>query len=296
MKFQNNVNQMKMNNDFCIFILTHGRPDNLITLNTLKQCGYTGNYYLVIDNEDKRANEYFEKYRKKVIQFDKKKYADECDECNNFDERRTITMARNACFDIAKKLGFMYFMQLDDDYTSFEFRFADKENIKLLVKKIINLDKIIKSYLDFYKSTNCKSIALAQGGDFIGGVDNGKGSYRFSKRKCMNSFICSIERPFKFIGAMNEDVNTYTTRGSRGDLFITIAWIRLEQKRTQSQGGGISEMYDKFGTYCKAFTTVINMPSSVKVSKMGVSDMRIHHKINWKNTVPKIISEDLKKK
>lgn len=63
---------MKMNNDFCIFILTHGRPDNLITLNTLKQCGYTGNYYLVIDNEDKRANEYFEKYRKKVIQFDKK--------------------------------------------------------------------------------------------------------------------------------------------------------------------------------------------------------------------------------
>ena len=64
MKFQNNVNQMKMNNDFCIFILTHGRPDNLITLNTLKQCGYTGNYYLVIDNEDKRANEYFEKSRK----------------------------------------------------------------------------------------------------------------------------------------------------------------------------------------------------------------------------------------
>lgn len=285
-----------MNDNFCIFILTHGRPDNLITLNTLKQCGYTGNYYLVIDNEDKRANEYFDKYGNKVIQFDKKKYADDCDECNNFDERRTITMARNACFDIAKKVGVTYFMELDDDYTSFEFRFADKRNEKLLVKKITNLDKIIKSYLDFFKNTNCKSIAFAQGGDFIGGVDNGKGSYRFSKRKCMNSFICSTERPFKFIGAMNEDVNTYTTLGSRGSLFFTIPFASLTQKATQSQSGGISDMYLKYGTFCKSFTTVINMLSSVKVTMMNTSHKRLHHKINWNNTVPKIISEDLKKK
>ena len=28
--------------DFAIFILTHGRPNNVITYNTLKTSGYTG--------------------------------------------------------------------------------------------------------------------------------------------------------------------------------------------------------------------------------------------------------------
>lgn len=284
-------------NDFAIFILTHGRPDNIITLKTLKKTGYSGKVYLIIDNEDKRANEYFETYGSKmVIQFDKKKYADECDECNNFDERRTITMARNACFDIAKQIGVTYFMELDDDYSSFEFRHNDITNKKLLVTKVSNLDYCIKSYLDFYKSTNFKTIAFAQGGDFIGGVESNTVSKRPLMRKCMNSFLCSVERPFKFIGAMNEDVNTYTTRGSRGDLFGTIPFVCLVQKATQSQRGGISDMYEKYGTYCKSFTTVINMPSSVTVGMMNSKHERLHHEINWKNTVPKIISEDLKKK
>lgn len=282
-----------MNKDFAIFILTHGRADNVITLDTLKKCGYTGKVFLVIDNEDKRADEYFERYgRKMVIQFDKKKYADECDECNNFDERRTITMARNASFDIAKQVGVKYFMQLDDDYTKFEYRFADKQNTKLLVRRVGDLNTVIKLHLAFYKKTTFKSIAFAQGGDFIGGVD---GDYLLAKRKCMNSFLCSTDRPFKFVGAMNEDVNTYTTLGSRGDLFLTVPLVSLTQKPTQQQAGGISDMYLKYGTYCKAFTTVMNMPSSVKVVMINTSNPRLHHKINWKNTVPKIISEELRK-
>lgn len=282
-----------MNKDFAIFILTHGRPDNVITLETLKKCGYTGKVFLVIDNEDKRAEEYFERYgRKMVIQFDKKKYADECDECNNFDERRTITMARNASFDIAKQVGVKYFMQLDDDYTGFEYRKPDKQSKKLLISPVLNLGNVINLYLLFYKKTTCKSISFAQGGDFIGGVD---GDYLLVKRKSMNSFLCSTDRPFKFVGAMNEDVNTYTTLGSRGELFMNIPFVSLKQKETQSQAGGITDMYLKYGTYCKAFTTVMNMPSSVKVVMMNTSNPRLHHKINWKNTVPKIISEELRK-
>jgi hypothetical protein len=274
-----------MNNDFTILILTHGRPDNVITIGSLQRSGYTGPIHLVVDNEDKKINEYFKIHGKKNVHvFDKKKYADDCDECNNFDERRTITMARNASFDIAKKLGYKYFMQLDDDYTSFSYR--NEEN-GLQIK---SLDKVFKYFLEFYKSIPALSIAFSQGGDHIGGFDKLK-----LKRKCMNSFLCSTERPFKFIGAMNEDVNTYTTLGSRGKLFFTYMGLQLNQKMTQSQEGGITDMYLKYGTYCKAFTTVMNMPSSVKVSLMGNKNMRLHHKINWKNTVPRILSEELKK-
>jgi len=136
---------------------------------------------------------------------------------------------------------------------------------------------------------------MAQGGDFIGAIDNGVKAYRFSRRKCMNSFFCSTERPFKFVGAMNEDVNTYTTLGSRGDLFFTIPPIMLNQGQTQKTKGGITEMYLRFGTFCKAFTTVMMMPGSTKVSMMRSNNPRIHHSIDWKATVPCIINQRHKK-
>jgi hypothetical protein len=69
----------------------------------------------------------------------------------------------------------------------------------------------------------------------------------------------------------------------------------LTQKETQRQAGGITDMYLKYGTYCKGFTTVMNMPSSVKVAMMNSKYERLHHKINWNNTVPKILDEKLKK-
>ena len=105
-----------MRDDFCAFILTHGRPDNVKTLKTLEKAGYTGKVYIVIDDEDDNEQE----YRK-----------------------------------------------------------------------------------------------IAQGGDFIGGAK----SLNFRKgilRKAMNTFICDTERPFTFVGRINEDVNTYVTLGSRG--------------------------------------------------------------------------------
>ena len=37
---------------FAVFILAHGRPEKLITVETLLKCGYTGKYYIILDNED----------------------------------------------------------------------------------------------------------------------------------------------------------------------------------------------------------------------------------------------------
>lgn len=284
------------NKDFAVFILTHGRPDNVITLNTLKKCGYTGKVYFIVDNEDKTVSKYIQNFGSENVKvFDKKYYADQVDEGNNFDERRTITMARNACFDIAEQIGVTYFIELDDDYTAFEYRYENKDKTKLMVTKIENFDTVIELYLNFYKSTNFNSIAFAQGGDFIGGVSNPYVQKRPLMRKCMNSFICSTKRRFQFIGAMNEDVNTYTTLGSRGSLFGTVPMISLVQKQTQAQTGGITDMYLLYGTYCKGFTTTMMHPSGVKVSMMHSNNPRIHHVISWVNTVPCIIDEKHKK-
>jgi hypothetical protein len=282
------------NNDFAVFILTHGRPNNVKTIATLKKCDYTGDIYFIVDNEDKMLYKYYENFgTEKVKVFNKKQLADEVDEGNNFDERRTITHARNACFDIAKQLNITYFIQLDDDYTSFRYRYIDKYKTIGYLKDI---NKLFASLLEFYIATSFTSIALSQGGDFIGGEQCGLlTNYLYNSRKCMNSFLCSTKRRFQFIGAMNEDVNTYVVRCSRGELFLTIPFVGLDQTATQSNKGGITDMYIKYGTYCKAFTTVMMHPSSVVVSMLFTNNSRIHHRINWKTTVPLIISEKYKK-
>jgi len=270
---------------FCVFILTHGRPDNVVTLKTLDKCGYTGRLYLVVDDEDATVNYYRQNFgADRVIVFDKKAEADACDEGNNFDERRTITMARNACFRIAERLGVTHFVELDDDYYYFGRRFQEG------AKRIRNMDVAILSVLSFMELAGVTSVAFAQGGDHIGGFSGLK-----LKRKCMNSFFCSTARPFRFVGAMNKDVNTYTTLGSRGALFFTFTGLQLDQKDTQSQQGGISAMYQRFGTYCKAFTTVMMMPSAVWVSMMQSVTPRLHHTIDWKRAVPCIVPERCRK-
>lgn len=287
---------MNKNKNFAAFILTHGRPDNVITYKTLKKAGYTGPIFFIVDNEDKTIDKYIKNFgSENVIVFDKKAMADAIDEANNFDNRKVIVHARNYCFIAARNLGFRYFIQLDDDYTDVHHRFENKSGTKLCSVSVKNLDDIIDIYLTFLKNTNFHSVAFAQGGDFIGGVNNPYVKNKPLMRKCMNTFICDTERSFEFIGAINEDVNTYTTLGSRGYLFGTIPMINIVQKQTQSQKGGMTDVYQLSGTYVKSFHTVLMQPSSVKVSMMHSKNIRLHHLINWKTTVPCIIDERFKK-
>jgi hypothetical protein len=279
--------------DFAVFILTNGRPDRVVTYDTLKRCGYTGPIYLIVDDLDNTREEYIKIYGNQVIIFDKMKIAETFDSGDNFKDHRTIIYARNASFEIARRMKIRYFMQLDDDYHHFQFRFDDKLNYK--PKVIKDLDSIFANLLEFYVKSGAASIAIAQGGDFIGGSDSQMASIVRLKRKCMNSFICSPERSFKFVGRVNEDVNTYTHLASKGLLLFTTNQLTLEQTQTQSNAGGMTEMYLQSGTYVKSFYSVMYQPSSVAIGLLQDRTSRIHHRVNWKNTVPKILAESVKK-
>ena len=285
------------NKDFAVFILTHGRPNNVKTLSTLKKCGYTGKIYFIVDNEDKTIEQYQKNYGiQNVKVFDKKLMIGSIDRADNKNSMNLVVFARNACFNIAKELGIIYFIALDDDYTAFDFR-IDTHSIENRgsIKPIKNINIVFENVMNYYKNNNFLSIAFAQGGDFIGGINNGKGSYRFNKRKCMNSFFCSTERPFDFIGAINEDVNAYVVHGSRGGLFLTIPLLSLTQSATQKNIGGLTDIYISSGTYVKSFYTVMMHPSSAFVSMMNAKNVRLHHSIKWINTTPMIIDESYKK-
>jgi hypothetical protein len=274
---------------FGALILTHGRPDNVLTFKSLRRQGYTGPIYLVIDSEDETADQYRDKFgTDKVIVFDKNDIADTFDIGDSRQDHASVIYARNAAYKIAEDLGLDYFIELDDDYTSFMYRFPWKG--KLGSKQIRYLDRIFDAMVDLLEDTGAMSVAMSQGGDHIGGID-GTNFYKGLTRKVMNSFVFRTDRPVEFVGRMNDDVNTYVTKGSRGDLFFTAMQIQLCQLATQSNEGGLTDMYIDAGTYVKSFYTVMMHPSSVKIGTMGNIHRRYHHMISWDHTVPKIISD-----
>ena len=281
------------NERFAVFILTHGRPNKVITYNTLRKQGYTGEVFIVIDNEDKTGDEYRRIYGDKVIVFDKADIAARFDEGDNFNDRRAVFYARNACFGIARSLGIDYFLQLDDDYTAFVHKFDSR--LVYAERRAKNLDALFALVLDYYKSIDAVTIALAQNGDFVGGQFSTSAESVHIKRKAMNSFFCSTSRPFSFVGRVNEDVNTYVLRGHRGELLFSVFNDAVIQVQTQKSGGGMADMYLDSGTYIKSFYTVLYAPSCTTVSEMGYLHRRIHHRINWNHAVPCIVAEHHRK-
>lgn len=277
-----------MRADFAVLILTHGRPDTVHTVKTLKTCGYTGRTILVVDNQDKTVDRYIANFgSENVVIFDKNEYIKQTDSGNNFGDYRAVVYARNAAFDIARDLGLKFFLVLDDDYKYFRYRM---HNYYGFVASVKNIDKTFESMITFLENTPTMTIAFSQGGDHIGGFQGVK-----MKRKAMNSFFCRTDRPFKFMGTINEDVNAYVTLGSRGDLFMTLTAIQVDQIQTQKNKAGLTDIYLALGTYVKSFLTTMMHPSSAKVTMMQSGLNRIHHSIKWSNTVPMIIDESYKK-
>lgn len=282
--------------DFVVFILTHGRVDNQYTYRSLCEQGYTGRCVFILDNEDGQVEEYKRRYgADNCYVFDKLAMSKRIDEVFRGD-RRVIVYARNACFDAARVLGYKYFIELDDDYTSFVWRFDSECAYTPKTPKIKNLDVVFESMLRYYINTPLTSLAMAQGGDFIGGSSNQMLRSIGTKRKAMNSFICSVDRPFEFKGRINEDVNAYTQLTSVGKIFLTIVQCNLQQKITQSNGGGMTDVYKDSGTYVKSFSSVIVFPSGVKVTLLNSHHKRIHHNVYWEHTAPKILQEKWRKK
>lgn len=282
-----------MRND-AVFILTHGRGNHVITDETLRKHEYTRRIYYIIDNEDDDEPIYREKYGDAVIQFDKIKSAETTDTMSPSKKRNAVVFARNECWRIAKQLGLTHFCVLDDDYTSFGVRYSEDGSLKQ--KKIKKLDAVFDAYYDFLDTqSDILTVCFAQNGDFIGGL-GGAFFHKGLARKAMNAWFMRTDRPFEYIGLTNEDTNAYVTLGGRGKLMFTPTNIIINQLGTQSQSGGLTEIYKEDGTYVKSFYSVMCRPDCVKVAAMGDNYYRFHHNVSWNNCVPMILSPKVKKK
>jgi len=276
--------------DYAVIIPTHGRHDRVFTHDTLRKSGYTGDIYLLCDDEDKQLDLYKEKYKEKLLVFSKEKYAGKFDKMDNFGNKACVVYARNAMWDAARSVGLTHFAVLDDDYMALEYRITADGGY--YAKKIKNADGVFAAYVNFLKTSGVDTVCFAQGGDYIGGKDNSKVNNGFKvSRKMMNLYFFSADKPIEFKGTINEDLTSSVTEGQRGQIILTSLMNSVVQKETQTNAGGLTEIYLELGTYTKSFYSVMAAPSCVKIASMGDGHLRIHHEVRWKNAVPKIIRE-----
>ena len=185
-----------MKYNFAVFILSHNRANSMTTIDALKRSNYTGRYYVVIDNEDKEIETYLKLYGNKVIIFDKTEYSKHIDSCDLIDDRCAIVYARNKCFDLAEEMCIDYFLELDDDFTKFEYRRPRNGHLKHIVCK--QLDVLFERMIDFLEETHALTVTLSQGGDFIGGEESKVYKDRLA-RKAMNTFFCKTSNRINFL-------------------------------------------------------------------------------------------------
>ena len=279
---------------FVVIVLCHKRPYDTTTPATLRACNYTGPIILLLDDEDDTVEQYRQNYPELTIEiYSKDKMMTWVDSMDNLGDKRCAVYARNACFDVAEKYGYKYFCQMDDDYTTIPYRYI--ANNKLYRNNNSNLDEVFKAYLEFMDTDErIGSVAFAEPGDFVGGVGSNLNKKTFLN-KCMGSWICFVDRRLYFKGTMNDDVNTYSLNGTRGQLFYTFNFIMIDTPATQSVKGGMTAIYEGRGTYSKTFYTVLCCPSFVCVDMFGDRHYRIHHKFNWERARPKVMSGRYKK-
>lgn len=273
--------------DFAVFILSHGRADTITTYKALRDGGYTGRTYVVIDNEDDQEDLYRQKFGDDIIQFDKRDYLEKTDLGDLDTDRRIGVFARNFIQDEAKRLGYKFHLQLDDDVHGFTYRFAQGKVLRAL--HCSHLDEVLSGMVEYMKETPITSLSFALSAYNMGGVDGSINEGMI--RKTMTTFLMRADDVQYFHMRMNDDITTSLINGMRGKLYYSYLPIEVEVDKTQVKAGGMTDIYQKNGTYRKSFYSVMCCPSCVKVSAMGITDYRIHHTINWNNAVPKLLSE-----
>ena len=197
-----------MLDNFAIFILCHGRPDNVITWDSLKRCGYTGKIYIILDDEDKTIQGYQDRFGKEnCLIFNKEEMRSKMDPMDLMHHMKCAVYARNACYYLAKSLNLKYFCQIDDDMVDLAYRTIVDGQLKR--QRCYQADKLFENLIKFLNTNeNLYSIAIAQPGDFIGGKGATMARKQY-KRKCMNFWMCDVDKWLVYNGTLNDDVNTY---------------------------------------------------------------------------------------
>lgn len=197
-----------MRKDFACIVISHGRPE-CSTVKVLRECGYTGKIYIVVDDEDKTLPDYIERYGADVHVFHKEENFDTGDlggsmACGVF--------ARNQCLKVAEKNNLTYYLELDDDLESLTYRYNDDGHLRGIKAK--GIDRLFEGMCIYFDEAPVQCLGFGNAVDYIGGVptfESGK-----ANRTVMNSFFLRTSNKIYWRSRNSDDIITVVDEGQKG--------------------------------------------------------------------------------
>lgn len=278
--------------NFAVFIISHERADRVETYDTLKRGGYTGQIFVVIDNEDSMLRTYLDRFGDDVLIFDKQHYKDIVDTITNDKRLSSAVYARNAVEDFAKLFELDAFGMFDDDVTNLRYRYLDKNSAKSQ-RLTQNLDIVFNSFIEYLIEGNIATLSFANVMIYAGGVSSEEDKVRLcSHRYTTCIHIRNTKLPVVWMSLTNEDSISGGVTAQKGYIWWTLPPIVYDTSQIGVLPGGMKSIYDKFPPFSRAFLSTVALPS---VNRVGCTKDRFNIHRNLKSAYPMIISSRYKK-
>lgn len=275
--------------DYAVFIISHKRPE-VKSLETLKKLGYSKDFFIVVDDHDPTIAEYQEKYGNHVLIFSKEELIKEEDTIDNFNVLTSCLHPRNYCIKAAREKGYKYLIDMDDDVNDFCIRYA--KDGKLLTKHIDNITDVFDKYIRFLEISKFNCLGFILSPKLIGGASN-----KIVQEKVFfcphNVFIQRADADY-FTGTIPEDMLYSVRENNIGKLTLALMPVTISTGEYLNSKGGLEEVYASRNAYAEYFRIKIVNPSAITI-KVG-TDGGVNVQMHTQNFIPKILSEEYKKK
>lgn len=274
-----------------VLIKTHGRPDKQLTYHTLRDAGYTGDIFLILDNEDclSEYNRFIDdKHDPNMFChiFDKHTLVNEVDSGTNHPKRDVNLYAWVACERFAKRHGDEFFIMADDDITGFRYRYLEDGHLKSL-KITQNLDVIFDEVENYMLTADIAAMStgipqMYFNSDLNSNLHKWRVPYTFVFRNARHKM--------NWVSEYEEDIITAINSANEGKYMSVLPVIQRDTVTMGSNAGGMHDSY--INSFRNAQYGHIWHPSCEQIK---------YYKNKWMcyidrdNAFPKLISSSFKK-
>lgn len=227
-----------------IFICTHGRPDKQITLKALRDAGYTGDIYLLLDDEDDTYNDYLKYYDEHtlLIEFIKQYILENTTTTAYPPNRMTILYAKNACEEYAKALSLDVFAICDDDIPGFRYRYIEDGSCKSLQVKS-GMNEIIYSYFQYVLDADITATSFGMAQFYFSG-ENCFSPETMLKWRVPYTFVFrNTKHRVDWVSDYGEDITTAIECANQGKFMMASPFVQMNLSPMGVGEGGMVELH-----------------------------------------------------
>ena len=266
-----------------VVIPSKGRPQ----CRTASLCKENSLPFIILCGDDDEAlPEYRELWGDRVLVFDWYEQVKVTDPMDGFGFDTMASGAcpvRNATAEISRRRGERRHWQLDDDYTGFYGLNAEgTKNVRLDGAELHRRMELIAGHADRCGLGNCGFPPSTR--EVV--PDH---ALTFGRRVFNAHNLPSGGELFEpWVARMNDDLINAINSWRHGRPEYSVRFMEMAMPATQSEDGGLSELYRDEGTVRKTAYAVMACPAAVKlIQKFG----RYHHRANWQRIAPKLVSD-----